>query len=181
VEFAHGAETLFSEQKARAWEKGVVHIVHFTYWERRTWKMPITFDAIGFVETDVENVPRHWTISALEGRLVMEKQYLGGLKDIAKGQQIVAIFHFHHSPKFNPENLVQTPRHLKKPRGVFSICSPLRPNPIGMSVLTVIKRTKNIIHVKGLDMENGTPLLDIKPYVPDEKYATDPKLVRKTV
>jgi tRNA (Thr-GGU) A37 N-methylase len=47
---------------------------------------------------------------------------------------------------------------------VFSICSPHRPNPIGMSVLTVTAVKENIISVKGLDMIDGTPILDIKPY-----------------
>jgi len=49
--------------------------------------------------------------------------------------------------------------------GVFSICSPVRPNPIGLSVLEVIEREGSRIHVKGIDMINGTPILDIKPYV----------------
>jgi tRNA-Thr(GGU) m(6)t(6)A37 methyltransferase TsaA len=129
--------------------------------------MRITFDPIGFVETDVENIPRHWTVSAVEGRLVIQKQYLEGLKDIAKGQRIVVIFHFHRSPKFNPEHLIQAPRHINKRRGVFSICSPIRPNPIGMSILEVVERKNNIIHAKGLDMENGTPILDIKPHITD--------------
>lgn len=143
--------------------------------------MRITFDPIGFVETDVENIPRHWTVSAVEGRLVIQKQYLEGLKDITKGQRIVVIFHFHRSPKFNPENLIQTPRHINKRRGVFSICSPIRPNPIGMSVLEVLERTKNIIHVKGLDMENGTPILDIKPHVTDNTDTPGPNRVRNAV
>jgi tRNA-Thr(GGU) m(6)t(6)A37 methyltransferase TsaA len=175
----YGSETLFLEQEVTARENSIAHIGPFTCWERKACKMHITFDPIGFVETDIENVPRHWTVSDLEGRLVIEKKYLDGLKDIAKGQRIVAIFLFHHSPKFNPKNLIQTPRHLQKALGVFSICSPLRPNPIGLSVLQVIKKDKNIIHVKGLDMEDGTPILDIKPHVTDEKYATEPNLVRE--
>lgn len=127
--------------------------------------MSISLQPIGFVKTDVEKVPRHWTVSVVEGRLVIHKQYLEGLKDIAKGQRIVVIFHFHHSPKFSPKHLIQTPRHLNKRRGVFSICSPVRPNPIGMSVLEVLEKSNNIIHVRGLDMVDGTPILDIKPYV----------------
>jgi tRNA-Thr(GGU) m(6)t(6)A37 methyltransferase TsaA len=127
--------------------------------------MSISLQPIGFVKTDVEKVPRHWTVSVVEGRLVIHKQYLEGLKDIAKGQRIVVIFHFHHSPKFSPEHLIQMPRHLNKRRGVFSICSPVRPNPIGMSVLEVLEKSNNIIHVRGLDMVDGTPILDIKPYV----------------
>ncbi len=53
--------------------------------------------------------------------------------------------------------------------GVFSICSPIRPNPIGMSVLEVLGRKGNVIYVKGLDMVDGTPILDIKPRVEDKQ------------
>ena len=130
--------------------------------------MRLTLYPIGFVETDAEKVPRHWTVSTIEGKLVIDEKYLDGLKNITKGQRIVVIFHFHRSPKFRPEYLIQSPRHIGKSMGVFSICSPIRPNPIGMSVLKVLGKTDNSIQVEGLDMEDGTPILDIKPYV-DEK------------
>ncbi|MBW2264747.1 MAG: SAM-dependent methyltransferase, partial [Deltaproteobacteria bacterium] len=52
--------------------------------------------------------------------------------------------------------------------GVFSICSPFRPNPIGMSVLKVVEVSGNTIFVRGLDMIDGTPILDIKPHVVDK-------------
>ena len=126
--------------------------------------MSISLEPIGFVKTNVEKVPRHWTVSSLEGSLVIDEKYLHGLKDITKGQRIVVIFHFHRSPAFSREYLLQKPRRTKKRVGVFSICSPIRPNPIGMSVLEVVERTENIIHIKGLDMGNGTPILDIKPH-----------------
>ena len=64
--------------------------------------------------------------------------------------------------------MMQIPRHRKKKMGVFSICSPIRPNPIGMSVLEVLRIDDNIIQVKGLDMLDGTPILDIKPHIQDE-------------
>ena len=132
--------------------------------------MNIRLKPIGFVHTDVPNVPRHWTISNVEGKLVMDEAYLEGLKDIKQGQRIVVIFHFHQSPAFSPEYLVQTPPHRQERLGVFSICSPIRPNPIGMSVLEVVGVQGNRISVKGLDMEDGTPILDIKPYIED-KYS----------
>jgi tRNA (Thr-GGU) A37 N-methylase len=52
--------------------------------------------------------------------------------------------------------------------GVFSICSPIRPNPIGMSLLEVVGIEGNRISVKGLDMEDGTPILDLKPHIEDK-------------
>jgi tRNA-Thr(GGU) m(6)t(6)A37 methyltransferase TsaA len=123
----------------------------------------IEFKPIGFVKTDVPTVPRHWTISDVEGMLVIDKLYTEGLKDIKIGQYIIVIFHFHQSREFDLHHLVQTPPHRCEKLGVFSTCSPIRPNPIGMSVLEVTGITENIIHVKGLDMLDGTPILDIKP------------------
>ena len=130
--------------------------------------MTLVMEPIGFVRTSADQVPRHWTVSDVEGSQFVDVKYLQGLKDIKAGQRIVVIFHFHRSPQFSEKYLVQKPPHLKKRMGVFSICSPIRPNPVGMSVLEVIAVKGNIIHVKGLDMLDGTPILDIKPHVEDE-------------
>lgn len=125
--------------------------------------MKIEFKPIGFVQTDVSTVPRHWTISDVEGIIVIDKMYTEGLKDIKIGQYIIVIFHFHQSKEFDLRHLVQTPPHRCEKLGVFSTCSPIRPNPIGMSVVEVLDIIENVIHVKGLDMLDGTPILDIKP------------------
>lgn len=125
-------------------------------------------EPIGIVRTDVKKVPRHWTVSDLEGTLIIDKKYLKGLKDIKSGQHIVVVFHFHKSPGFTEEYLTQTPPHRGKTLGVFSICSPVRPNPVGISVLEVLGIESNAIYVKGLDIQDGTPILDIKPNVEDK-------------
>jgi len=130
--------------------------------------MIIEMEPIGFVHTKAKKLPRSWTVSEVEGRLLVEKKYLQGLKDVKAGQQIVVIFHFHRSPRFAARFLTQTPPHGKERLGVFSCCSPIRPNPIGMSVLQVLKVKGNIIHVRGLDMLDGTPILDIKPHIERE-------------
>jgi tRNA-Thr(GGU) m(6)t(6)A37 methyltransferase TsaA len=131
--------------------------------------MKIILKSIGFVRTDVVKVPRHWTLSEAEGTLVIDEEYAEGLKDIRPGERIVVIFHFHQSQGFSRRFLRQTPPHRQGPLGVFSICSPIRPNPIGMSVLRVLKVKGNMIHIKGLDMIDGTPVLDIKPFVVDKE------------
>jgi tRNA-Thr(GGU) m(6)t(6)A37 methyltransferase TsaA len=119
---------------------------------------------IGVVKTDAKKIPRHWSVSTSKGKLVIEKQYEEGLRSINKGQRIVVLFLFHQSPPFTPGNLSQKPPHLDEIKGVFNTCSPIRPNPIGMSVLDVLAVRKNVITVKGIDMLDGTPILDIKPY-----------------
>ena len=126
----------------------------------------IELSPIGFAYIkNKKEVPRHWSISELEGTLVIHESYREGLKDITPGQRIVVLFHFHRSPDFTPEFLTQTPPPLTEGRGVFSLCSPIRPNPIGMSILEVLDIEGSIIHVKGIDMFDGTPILDIKPHV----------------
>jgi len=131
--------------------------------------MKIEMRTIGTIHTKQKNIPRHWTISNVEGTLVIDENYLEGLKDIQAGERIVVLFYFHKSPDFLGNFLCQTPPHGKKPKGVFSICSPIRPNPIGMSIVQVIDVQDNVLQVRGLDMVDGTPILDIKPWWESEK------------
>jgi tRNA-Thr(GGU) m(6)t(6)A37 methyltransferase TsaA len=102
--------------------------------------------------------------------------YKEGLGDIEPGQRIVVIFNFHESPAFSPDLLRQTPPQrrqgppgVNRSMGIFSICSPMRPNPIGMSVLEVLGVEGNVVHVRGLDMRDGSPILDIKPYLLEDR------------
>jgi tRNA-Thr(GGU) m(6)t(6)A37 methyltransferase TsaA len=127
--------------------------------------MSIELRPIGFVRTDVQELPRHWSVSDVEGTLVISEEYSEGLRGIEVGQRIVVIFHFHRSSGFSPELLRQRSGQTGRETGVFSICSPVRPNPIGMSVLEVLRVRGASVDVKRLDMLDGTPLLDIKPHV----------------
>jgi tRNA (adenine37-N6)-methyltransferase len=128
--------------------------------------MPIEFTPIGYVENKATSVPRHYSVSDVEGKLVIDPQFQEGLRDIQPGQQLVVLFHFDRSPPFTPDRLVQKPPHRKEKLGVFSICSPFRPNPLGLSVLEVVEVRGNVILVKRLDMLDRTPILDLKPFVP---------------
>ena len=130
---------------------------------------PIGFQPIGTARTDAASIPRHWTVSDVEGRLEIDPAYTEGLADIAVGQRIIVLFYFHRSPPFSPELLKQTPPHRRQALGVFSICSPRRPNPIGLSVLEVLARQENVLRVCGMDMIDGTPILDIKPFIVDDQ------------
>ena len=127
--------------------------------------MPIVMEPIGKVYTEAKEVPRHWTISNLEGALIIDEKYQRGLRDIKQGQKIIVLFHFDKSPPFTLDLLVQTPPHHNKELGVFSTCSPRRPNSIGLSVLEVLRVEGAVLHVKGMDMYDGTPILDIKPFI----------------
>jgi tRNA-Thr(GGU) m(6)t(6)A37 methyltransferase TsaA len=126
--------------------------------------MSIELKPIGYLSTDAEKIPRSWDISDVEGDLILDKSYIDGLRDLKPGQNIYVIFLFHKSPEFSAKYMrINPPRHNRKEMGVFSTHSPVRPNPLGLSILKVLSVESNVIHVKGLDMLNGTPILDIKP------------------
>jgi tRNA (adenine37-N6)-methyltransferase len=95
-----------------------------------------------------------------------------GLQGIAPGQHIVVLFQFHLSREIAP--LLQHPEgDPKNPlRGVFTLRSPRRPNPIGLSTVRVLEIQDNRLVVAGLDAYDGSPILDIKPYIP---YQDEPQ------
>jgi tRNA-Thr(GGU) m(6)t(6)A37 methyltransferase TsaA len=125
----------------------------------------IRFHPIGVVRHEAASVPRHWSVSDVEGDLVIDPVYRRGLCSIAPGDRLVVLFHFHRSGPFTPDLLVQRPPHRQTDMGVFSICSPRRPNPIGLSVVEVLAVADHILRVRGLDMFDGTPIVDLKPFV----------------
>ena len=88
----------------------------------------------------------------------------GGLQDIEGFSHIIVIYWFHKSRGYRL--LVRTPWD-DVPHGLFSTRSPHRPCPLGLTVVELVVRKKNILKVKGLDAIDGTPLLDIKPYIPE--------------
>ena len=127
--------------------------------------LDVDLNAIGWVRHGAAEVPRHWTVSDLEGDLDIRPDYAAGLANIEVGQKILVLFLFDRSPPFSNDQLTQETRHSKAIKGVFSICSPKRPNPIGLSVLEVLAKEGCRLRVRGLDMFDGTPILDIKPAI----------------
>jgi tRNA-Thr(GGU) m(6)t(6)A37 methyltransferase TsaA len=89
--------------------------------------------------------------------------YVGGLQDIEGFSHILILYLMHKAMGYSL--LVQTPWDTR-PHGLFTTRSPRRPNPIGISVAKLLERKGNILRVKGIDAIDGTPLIDIKPYVP---------------
>ena len=100
------------------------------------------------------------------------KEFEEGLKDIEGFSHIIVIYWFHKSQGYHL--LVKTPWDDSL-HGLFTTRSPHRPCPLGLTVVELVAREKNILKVKGLDAIDGTPLLDIKPYVPP----IDERLVAK--
>lgn len=88
-------------------------------------------------------------------------EYAGGLKDIEGFSHIYLIYHLHQAA---PSKLVVQPFLQDADHGIFATRAPCRPNAIGISVVQLIRRNQNVLHLKGVDILDGTPILDIKPY-----------------
>jgi tRNA-Thr(GGU) m(6)t(6)A37 methyltransferase TsaA len=98
------------------------------------------------------------------GKVEVFPEYEAALKDLEGFSHIYLIYHFHRNQDYQ---FVVTPYLDSKARGLFSTRAPKRPNPIGISVVNLISVEANIIEIENVDVLNGTPLLDIKPFIPD--------------
>jgi len=101
------------------------------------------------------------------------KEFEKGLEDIERFSHLILIYWFHKSEGYR---LSIIPSWDTKPHGLFTTRSPDRPCPLGLCVVELIAREKNILKVKGLDAIDGTPLLDIKPYFPSIDKKADVKV-----
>ncbi|HUV57147.1 MAG TPA: tRNA (N6-threonylcarbamoyladenosine(37)-N6)-methyltransferase TrmO [Dehalococcoidales bacterium] len=99
----------------------------------------------------------------IEGTVEIASEYAAGLKDIEGFSHITLLYQFHLSKGYS---LTVKPYMDEQSRGVFATRAPSRPNPIGMSVVRLVRVKGNRLYIKGMDIVDGTPLLDIKPYVP---------------
>ena len=99
-----------------------------------------------------------------DGTVELFSEYAGGLKDLEGFSHIILIYHFHLS---RVESLLVRPYMDSEVHGVFAIRGPGRPNPIGISVVRLVRIEENILFIRDVDIVDGTPLLDIKPYVPE--------------
>ena len=98
------------------------------------------------------------------GVVEVDPIYEKGLKDLEGFSHIILIYHFHKSEGFALEVV---PFLDDQPRGVFATRAPKRPNPLGLSVVRLIKVKGHILEIENVDVLDRTPLLDIKPFVPD--------------
>ncbi len=128
--------------------------------------MQICYNPIGIIHskfTDIKTTPIQSIFSTAEGSLEIFPEYAAGLKDLEGFSHLILLYHFHSAGEMI---LVQRPfADLKSERGIFAIRHFCRPNPIGLSIVDLLEIQDNILHVRGMDVLDGTPLLDIKPYI----------------
>jgi tRNA-Thr(GGU) m(6)t(6)A37 methyltransferase TsaA len=130
-------------------------------------------EPIGYIRSPYQNteqVPKGLGAQhAAEGILDILAQYEAGLTDIEGFSHLIVLWVFDRAGGFE---LLGTPPSDNRPHGVFATRSPRRPNPIGLTVVELIRREGSRLHVRGVDMLDGTPILDLKPYlssIPAEK------------
>ena len=128
----------------------------------------IKFRPIGIIHSpfkEAKGVPiQPSAAKGIEGKVEIFPEYTEGLEDIGNFSHIFLIYHLHLSRKYS---LKVRPYMDDKERGVFATRAPSRPNPIGISVVELLEVDGNMLHIKNVDIVDGTPLLDIKPYVPE--------------
>lgn len=95
------------------------------------------------------------------GTVEVSEPYVQGLKDIGLFSHVILLYWLDKSRR---DLIVQKPSHVTEPRGVFALRSPVRPNPIGLAVVELLKVEGNTLTVRNIDCADGTPLIDIKPY-----------------
>jgi tRNA-Thr(GGU) m(6)t(6)A37 methyltransferase TsaA len=133
----------------------------------------LSMQPIGYVRSpykDTKEIPKGLGAKhEAEGGLEIRAEFEPGLKDIEGFSHLFVIWAFDRAEGYD---LVATPPSDNRPHGVFATRSPRRPNPIGLTVVELLSREGPVLRVRGIDMLEGSPILDIKPYlssVPQEQ------------
>lgn len=128
----------------------------------------IRYTPIGIIRSpfkDIEGMPIQPTgARGIAGTVEVKRDYADGLEDLEGFSHIYLIYHFHLSQGYS---LKVRPFLDDSMRGVFATRAPRRPNGVGISVVRLVGIEGCVLHIEDLDIVDGTPLLDIKPYVPD--------------
>jgi len=129
-------------------------------------RKPVTYHPIGIIRsphTDRETVPIQPVYAeGIEGRAEIFEAYEDGLADLEGFSHLILLYHFHRA---GGVKLRVTPFLEDVEHGVFATRAPCRPNPIGLSVVRLVRREGRVLHLADVDILDGTPLLDVKPYV----------------
>lgn len=126
----------------------------------------IVYSPIGIIHTPFKQgkgTPIQPTAGGgIKGKIEMFSQYEKGLKDLQGFSHIILLYHMHKAKEYR---LLAKPFLSDTEKGIFAIRAPSRPNSIGLSIVRLQKIEQNMIYIQDLDIIDGTPLLDIKPWV----------------
>lgn len=121
----------------------------------------IEFTPIGYVENDYLEPKYNEEVYQKVSKIVLREDLVDGLYRVEELEKLYILFYFSRSEGYK---LIHRRRYDGEMSGVFASRSPYRPNGIGLTIVDLLKVEGNVLHVKGLDAINGTPVLDIKPY-----------------
>lgn len=130
-----------------------------------TVKAPVTEMSLG-----------NW--AKVDSEIHIEPRYAGGLRELDSYSHIIVVFFLHQIGAFDPaRQLLRKPRGMEQMRevGVFAQRTKYRPNPIGVTAVELRGISGNVLAVRGLDALDGTPVLDIKPYIPEFDRIAEPR------
>jgi tRNA (adenine37-N6)-methyltransferase len=135
--------------------------------------MEFAMNPIGIIHSPYivrEGMPIQASRSQTKGYVEVYREFAEGLQNLEGFSHIFLLYVFHESLGYS---LLAKPFLDDQQRGLFATRYPYRPNPIGLSVVRLLTLNNNILEIEGVDMLNGTPLLDIKPYVPEFDIRTN--------
>ncbi len=134
----------------------------------------ISFNSIGIIHSPfkkIERIPIQPSAAKdIKGTIELREELIEGLKDLDGFSHIILLYHFHLSKEYS---LSVVPFLDDTSHGVFATRAPRRPNSIGLSVVKLLKIEKHILYIENVDVIDGTPLLDIKPYVKEFENLED--------
>jgi tRNA-Thr(GGU) m(6)t(6)A37 methyltransferase TsaA len=134
--------------------------------------MEVIFQPIGIIHspfTSLEEMPiQPSSETSGPGTIEVFPEFSDGLKDLEGFSHIYILYHLH---RVKSSKLTVTPFLDDLPHGIFATRAPSRPNPIGLSLVELVRVENNTLHVNRVDVLDNTPLLDIKPYVPQFEEA----------
>ncbi len=136
--------------------------------------MDITYHPIGIIHSpfhDIAAMPIQPSGAlGIRGEVEIYPQFAAGLQDLDGFSHVILLYHFH---RVQEAKLRVVPFMDSEPRGIFATRAPKRPNPLGMSVVRLLAVEGARLRIENVDVLDGTPLLDLKPYVPAFVHATD--------
>jgi tRNA-Thr(GGU) m(6)t(6)A37 methyltransferase TsaA len=137
---------------------------------------PVTFTPIGVIHS-IHQIPEETPVQpacaqGIPGQAEIRPEYVEGLKDLDGYSHLILLYHLHRAGSMQ---LTVHPFTDDKPHGLFSTRHPRRPNPIGLSIVRLLRIEGHILKLENVDILDGTPLLDIKPFVPRYDIITEPR------
>ena len=128
----------------------------------------IVYLPIGYIYTpfnEISGMPvQPAGAKGIKGKIELVPEFISGIQGLDGFSHLILLYHFHLSENFE---LLVTPFLDTKMHGVFATRAPRRPNSIGLSIVKLIRIEENVLYIEDIDVINKTPLIDIKPYIPD--------------